>query len=84
MCGPVEDEIPAVGPVHLVERVPHLSFHPVKPAPHALPHLSWLAWTSFTYASLAAICWYLSRRWHDTHSPISQVLQPPPAPPDRG
>lgn len=52
-------------------------------APHALPHLSWLGWTSFTYASLAAICWYLSRRWHDTHSPISQVLQPPPPPPSK-
>jgi protein-S-isoprenylcysteine O-methyltransferase Ste14 len=36
-------------------------------APYALPDLSWLAWTSLVYATLASICWYLSRRWHAAH-----------------
>jgi DHA1 family bicyclomycin/chloramphenicol resistance-like MFS transporter len=39
-------------------------------APHVLSDLSWLAWTSLVYASLASLCWYLSRRWHDIHTPI--------------
>jgi DHA1 family bicyclomycin/chloramphenicol resistance-like MFS transporter len=39
-------------------------------APHVLTHLDWLAWTSLIYASLASLCWYLSRRWHATHIPI--------------
>ncbi len=39
-------------------------------APHVLSHLSWLAWASFVYASLASLCWYLSRRWHAAHIPI--------------
>jgi DHA1 family bicyclomycin/chloramphenicol resistance-like MFS transporter len=42
-------------------------------APYALPKLSWLAWASLVFATLASTCWYLSRRWHDTHQPI-----PPP------
>jgi DHA1 family bicyclomycin/chloramphenicol resistance-like MFS transporter len=39
-------------------------------APHVLSDLAWLAWTSLAYASVASLCWYLSRRWHDTHRPI--------------
>jgi MFS transporter, DHA1 family, multidrug resistance protein len=39
-------------------------------APHVLAHLDWLAWTSLVYASLASLCWYLSRRWHAAHIPI--------------
>ena len=39
-------------------------------APHVLSDLAWLAWTSLAYASLASLCWYLSRRWHDTHRPV--------------
>ena len=31
-------------------------------APHVLDHLSWLAWTSVIYASMASGCWYLARR----------------------
>jgi MFS transporter, DHA1 family, multidrug resistance protein len=40
-------------------------------APQVLAHLGWLAWTSLGYAALASLCWYLSRRWHDTRNPIS-------------
>ena len=29
-----------------------------------LERLDWLAWASFVYTWLAALCWYLSRRWH--------------------
>ena len=32
--------------------------------------LAWLAWTSLAYASAASLCWYLSRRWHETHGPV--------------
>jgi DHA1 family bicyclomycin/chloramphenicol resistance-like MFS transporter len=39
-------------------------------APQVLSHLSWLAWTSVGYASLASLCWHLSRRWHATHHPV--------------
>lgn len=41
-------------------------------APHVLPHLSWLAWTSWVYASMASLCWYLSRRWHESHVPANR------------
>ena len=30
-----------------------------------LERLEWLAWASFVYTWLAALCWYLSRRWHE-------------------
>jgi MFS transporter, DHA1 family, multidrug resistance protein len=30
-----------------------------------LPQLEWLAWASFVYTWFAALCWYLSRRWHE-------------------
>ena len=33
-------------------------------APNVLPHLEWVAYASLTFASLASLCWYLSRRWH--------------------
>jgi DHA1 family bicyclomycin/chloramphenicol resistance-like MFS transporter len=46
-------------------------------APHVLSHLSWLAWTSWVYASLASVCWYLSRRWHDSHAPVQATARPP-------
>src|SRR5690349_20988957 len=39
-------------------------------APHVLARLDWLAWTSLVYATLASLCWYLSRRWHAAHIPI--------------
>jgi MFS transporter, DHA1 family, multidrug resistance protein len=39
-------------------------------APHVLTHLSWLAWASLVYATLASLCWYLSRRWHAAHVPL--------------
>jgi DHA1 family bicyclomycin/chloramphenicol resistance-like MFS transporter len=39
-------------------------------APHVLTSLSWLAWTSLGYATIASTCWYLSRRWHETHVPV--------------
>jgi DHA1 family bicyclomycin/chloramphenicol resistance-like MFS transporter len=42
-------------------------------APHVLSHLTWLAWTSLVYACLASLCWYLSRRWHDTQAITQQV-----------
>jgi DHA1 family bicyclomycin/chloramphenicol resistance-like MFS transporter len=42
-------------------------------APHVLSHLSWLAWTSLVYATLASVCWYLSRRWHDTQAMSSHA-----------
>jgi MFS transporter, DHA1 family, multidrug resistance protein len=43
-------------------------------SPHVLSHLSWLSWTSLTFAVLASTCWYLSRRWHVAHAPpTSQV-----------
>jgi DHA1 family bicyclomycin/chloramphenicol resistance-like MFS transporter len=38
-------------------------------APHALSDLSWLAWTSLGYATLASWCWFLARRWHVAHTP---------------
>jgi DHA1 family bicyclomycin/chloramphenicol resistance-like MFS transporter len=38
-------------------------------APNVLSHLSWLAWTSLVYATIASVCWYLSRRWHVAHIP---------------
>ena len=31
----------------------------------AMPDLEWLAWASFVYTWFAALCWYLSRRWHE-------------------
>lgn len=34
-------------------------------APKVLSHLEWIAWASLGCASLAAFCWYLSRRWHE-------------------
>ena len=34
-------------------------------APKVLPNLEWLAWTSLTFTSLASVCWYFSRRWHE-------------------
>jgi DHA1 family bicyclomycin/chloramphenicol resistance-like MFS transporter len=33
-------------------------------APNVLSHLEWIAGASLTCASLASLCWYLSRRWH--------------------
>ena len=33
-------------------------------APNVLSHLEWVAYASLTFASLASLCWYLSRRWH--------------------
>ncbi len=30
-----------------------------------LARLEWLAWASIAYTCLAALCWYLSRRWHE-------------------
>jgi DHA1 family bicyclomycin/chloramphenicol resistance-like MFS transporter len=38
-------------------------------APHVLSRLTWLSWTSLAYTVLAAVCWYLSRRWHAAHVP---------------
>jgi DHA1 family bicyclomycin/chloramphenicol resistance-like MFS transporter len=38
-------------------------------SPQVLTSLSWLAWTSLTFAVLASTCWYLSRRWHAAHVP---------------
>jgi MFS transporter, DHA1 family, multidrug resistance protein len=38
-------------------------------APHVLSNLAGLAWISLVYASLASLCWYLSRRWHSAHVP---------------
>ncbi len=43
-------------------------------APHVLARLDWLAWTSLVYATLASLCWYLSRRWHAAHIPISRLV----------
>jgi DHA1 family bicyclomycin/chloramphenicol resistance-like MFS transporter len=37
-------------------------------APNVLPHLEWIAAASLTFASLASLCWYLSRRWHVRHA----------------
>jgi MFS transporter, DHA1 family, multidrug resistance protein len=34
-------------------------------APKVLPHLEWIAYASLICALLAALCWYLSRRWHE-------------------
>jgi len=34
-------------------------------APKVLPRLEWIAYASLACTSLAATCWYLSRRWHD-------------------
>ena len=34
-------------------------------APKVLPRLEWIAYASLTCTTLAALCWYLSRRWHD-------------------
>jgi len=36
-------------------------------APKVLPRLEWVATASLCCATLAAICWYLSRRWHVRH-----------------
>ena len=33
-------------------------------APKVLGHLEWIAWTSLTLTSLASVCWFLARRWH--------------------
>src|SRR4029450_3067161 len=33
-------------------------------APKVLPHLEWIAWTSLVLTSLASLCWYFARRWH--------------------
>jgi MFS transporter, DHA1 family, multidrug resistance protein len=33
-------------------------------APNVLSHLEWVAYASLTFAALASLCWYLSRRWH--------------------
>ena len=33
-------------------------------APNVLPRLEWVAYASLACASLASVCWYLSRRWH--------------------
>jgi DHA1 family bicyclomycin/chloramphenicol resistance-like MFS transporter len=33
-------------------------------APNVLSHLEWIAYASLTFAMLASLCWYLSRRWH--------------------
>jgi DHA1 family bicyclomycin/chloramphenicol resistance-like MFS transporter len=38
-------------------------------APHVLPRLSWLAWTSLGFTILAATCWHLARRWRSSHVP---------------
>jgi DHA1 family bicyclomycin/chloramphenicol resistance-like MFS transporter len=32
-------------------------------APNVLDHLEWVAYASLACASLASVCWYLSRRW---------------------
>ncbi len=37
----------------------------------AQSHLEWLAWASLAFTCAAATCWYLSRRWHDAHPPLS-------------
>jgi DHA1 family bicyclomycin/chloramphenicol resistance-like MFS transporter len=34
-------------------------------APKVLPRLEWIAYASLACASLASVCWYLARRWHD-------------------
>jgi DHA1 family bicyclomycin/chloramphenicol resistance-like MFS transporter len=34
-------------------------------APMVLSNLTWIAWTSLACSSLAWVCWYLSRRYHD-------------------
>jgi DHA1 family bicyclomycin/chloramphenicol resistance-like MFS transporter len=41
-------------------------------SPKVLPHLEWIAWTSLTLTSLAAVCWHFSLRWQ----------KPPVMPPD--
>jgi DHA1 family bicyclomycin/chloramphenicol resistance-like MFS transporter len=38
-------------------------------APKVLPKLEWVAYASLACASLASVCWYLSRRWHVSHAP---------------
>lgn len=40
-------------------------------APFVLANLTWIAWTSLALTSLASLSWYLARRWHDTHIPLS-------------
>jgi len=34
-------------------------------APKVLVNLEWLSWTSLAATSLASVCWYFSRRWHE-------------------
>jgi DHA1 family bicyclomycin/chloramphenicol resistance-like MFS transporter len=34
-------------------------------SPKVLPHLAWIAWSALACTSWAALCWSLSRRWHD-------------------
>jgi DHA1 family bicyclomycin/chloramphenicol resistance-like MFS transporter len=38
-------------------------------APKVLPRLEWIAFASLAFAAAAALCWYLSRRWHVSHAP---------------
>ena len=38
-------------------------------APIVLWKLEWLAWTALAFTSLAAVFWYLARRWHDRSVP---------------
>jgi len=38
-------------------------------APHVMHNLAWLSAASLVYAFIAALCWYLSRRWHAAHTP---------------
>ena len=38
-------------------------------APNVLSHLEWVAYASLVFATLASVCWYLSRRWHVSQAP---------------
>lgn len=38
-------------------------------APNVLSHLEWVAYASLAFATLASVCWYFSRRWHERAAP---------------
>ena len=41
-----------------------------------LSKMEWLAWASLAYTCAAALCWYLSRRWHErAPEPVTSASQ---------
>jgi DHA1 family bicyclomycin/chloramphenicol resistance-like MFS transporter len=41
-----------------------------------LADMQWLAWASLTYTCAAALCWHLSRRWHQGAFSFPESAEP--------